>query len=295
MATCRFCGQDFGSRQAVRAHLKACAAYLGRFTRQAMLPQAAAAMPTQDGAVADGSVEEFDPVTQMRQQVSAEKLRLKLREVRHAHGELDALEEARRKAAADQATREMQSQTAAERERQAALVRTALDAEARRHAEQAKERLQGKRREAIQQAKQKAVEEWWGRFQLSSGVKAQILQAIESALAPLVVEELPQAELVQIAEGVRDRLHGQAVEAQNVAATRQQQKDSLERYGREYAERELNDVEGLGGLERWRIEMLIQNELRSLTGDESHAEVKDWVDEVLDTEGLGLADEDDAE
>ena len=297
MAVCRFCGQGFGNRQAVRAHLKACAAYLGRFTRQPGLPEGTGVMPAQNlaGAFSDAMDEGFDPVNKMRQQVSAEKLRLTLREVRHAHGELDAREDARRKAAADQEAREVQSRIAVEREREAGRARAALDAEARRETEQAKERRKAKRREVIQQAKLKAVDEWWASFRLSSGLKAQILQAIESALAPLPVDELPQAELLQIAEGVRDRIYGQAIEAQNAAAARLQQKQALQRYGLEYAQGELRDVEGLDVFERWRIEAVVRDELETLTGDESRAEVKAWVDDVLDGEGFEVADEDDTE
>jgi len=297
MAVCRFCGQEFGSRQAVRAHLKACAAYLGRFTRQPALPEASADLPAPDRMVfpVDVQDETFDPVTKMRQHVAAEKLRLTLREIRQAHGELDAREDAHQRAASEQAAREAQARTAAEREREAARARAASEAVARREAEEVKERRKAARREAIQQVKAKVMDEWWGRYRVSSELKAQILQAIESALAPLAVDELPQAELVQIAEGVRDRLKNEAEAIQNAAAARVQKQRELQRYGLEYARRELGDVDGLDWAERWRIEALIQEELKELTGDESRVEVMAWVDEILDGEGLEDGDEDDLE
>lgn len=297
MAQCRFCGQEFGSRQAVRAHLKACAAYLGRFTRQSPLPEATAQLPAHDqfGTSPDGLEEAFDPVTKMRQQVAAEKLRLTLREIRQAHGELDAREEARHKASSEHAAREAQARAVAEREREAVRARAASEAAARREADEAKERRNAARREAIQQVKAKVVDEWWGRYRISSQLKAQILQAIESTLAPLAVDELPRAELVQIAEGVRDRLKSQAEATQNAAAARAQQQQTLQRYGLEYVRRELSDIEGLEWSERWRIESLVQEELKELTGDESRVEVMAWVDEIMEGEGLEDDDEDDTD
>jgi len=297
MAVCRFCAQEFGSKQAVRAHLKACAAYLGRFTRQPTLPEANADLPAHDRILPslDALDEAFDPVTKMRQQVAAEKLRLTLREIRQAHGELDAREDARRKASSEQAAREAQVRAATEREREAARARAASEASAHREAEEAKERRKAARREVIQQVKAKVVDEWWGRYRISSELKAQILQAIESTLPPLAVDELPRAELVQIAEGVRDRLKSHAEAAQNAAAARAQQQQALQRYGLEYARRELSDIEGLDWSERLRIESLVQEELKELTGDESRVEVMAWVDEILEEEGFEDDDEDDTE
>ncbi len=295
MAVCRFCEKEFGSRQAVRAHLKACAAYLGRFTRQAALPEAAGAMPTQSPAVAsfDLPAEDFDPVTKMRQQVSAEKLRLTLREIRQAHGELDAKEQASRRAAAEQQAREAAARAAPEREREAVRARATLEAESRRRAEEAKERHKAKRRQIIQDTKQAVVERWPASYRLSTELKAQILQAIERALAPLPIEELPQAELVQIAEGVRDRLHGEALARQSALEARTQRQQALQRYGLEYAEQELEAIEDLDLSERWRIESVVTEEFKALTGDELRAQVRAWVDDILDEEGIGLEDDED--
>jgi len=254
-------------------------------------------MPSPGPAISsfDAPADDFDPVTKMRQQVAAEKLRLTLREIRQAHGDLDAREEIRRNASSEQQAREAQARAAAEREREAVRMRTALDAAARREAEEAKERRKAARRALIQQVKVKVVDEWWGKIGISSELKAQILQAIESTLAPLAVDGLPQAELLQIAAGVRDRLKNQAVATQNAAAALVQQQKALQQYGLEYARSALRDVEGLDWSERWRIEALIQEELKELTGDESRIEVKAWVDEILEGEGFEDVDQDDDE
>ena len=235
---------------------------------------------------------EFDPVQQIQQQVSAEKLRLKLREVREAHGELDAREEAKRRAAAEQQAHELQGRVVAEREREAARARAAFEAEARQQTEEDKQRLKAKRREMIQETKRQVVEDWIPHIRLSSELKAQILQAIEAKLAPLPVEELPQAELVQIAEAVRDRLYNEAVAAQNAAAARLQNKQLLWLHGLVYARKELRNVEGLSRSERCDIELRVLAELEKLTGGESHAHVMEWVDDILDDEGLEFDDDD---
>jgi len=296
MAVCRFCGQEFGSRQGVRAHLKACAAYLGRFMRQPRSPEGADPVPssTAFGVLTEAPEANFDPVTKMRQQVAAEKLRLTLREIHQAHGELDEREEARQKASSKQQALEAQASAAAERQREAVRTRAAIEAAARYKADESKERRKAARRQAIQDAKRQAVDEWWGKFRLSSELRAQILQGIEAALAPLSVDELPPAELTQIAEGVRDRLYNQAMAAQNALALRVQQKQALQQYGLEYARSELRDVEGLDWSERWRIESVVQDELKGLTGDESRLEVSSWIDEILECEGLQYDDRDNA-
>ena len=295
MAICRFCDREFGSRQAVRAHLKACAAYQGRDLRQPPEP-AALGRPslvgtalTQDFA-SEGPA--FDPVQQMQQRVAAERLRLKLREIEQAHGELDAREAARRKQEIEFQARQTEAVGAAEREREAAKLREESSARARREAEEAKQRLQATRRAIIQDVKHAVVDQWINRFSASSELKAQILQATEAALSPLPVQELPKAELVQIAEGVRERLYGEAQRAEQARIALQQKRQSLVQFGVDYAGRELRDVEGLEFTERWRIETRIKEELREVTGEETRAEIVAWVEEIFEEEGLELADDD---
>lgn len=293
MARCQFCGGQFANSQAVRAHLKGCAAYQGKSPRQAASPKAMPAMPPGDPleSAVDGPQDEFDRVRQMQGQLTAEKLRLRLREVDQAHADLDAREKARRGALAKQEAEEAERRRAADQARGATHLQALADAAARRQTEEARAGVKAKRREAIQATKRKAVDGWAHGFGLGSELKAEILQAIESALAPLPVEELPAEELVHIAAGVRDRLHAEALAVEQAASACQQQKEALQRYGIEYGQAELAQVEGLDGIERWRIESLIKRELEALEGDESRAEVKDWVDEILDEKGLGFEDE----
>jgi hypothetical protein len=120
-----------------------------------------------------------------------------------------------------------------------------------------------------------------------------MLQAIEVALSPLPVLELPQDELVQIAEAARDRLHDQAQRAQEAADALAARKRALIEYGLRYAREALDEVEDLGALERWQIDIEIKRELEELTGRESHASVEELVDDILDREGIG--DDDEAE
>lgn len=297
MAQCRFCGKEFSNKQAVRAHLKGCTAYLGRFSRQPALPQAKQEVFIGNGEASAREEPEmdFDPVRQMQKQVSAEKLRLRLREVGQAHAELDARDEARRSASTERETRETQLRRQAEQQRDVARVRVLAESNARREAEEVKQRLMAKRRAAIQQAKVKVVDEWWGQFGIGSALKAQILLAIEANLAPLTVDEIPQAELVQIAEAVRDRLCSQSKATQDAAAALQQQVQALQRYGLEYAQAALREIDGLDLLERWRMESLVREQLKDLAGNKSRLEVKAWVDEILEGEGFEDDDEYDSE
>ncbi len=294
MAICRFCQREFVSRQAVRAHLKACAAYLGTSPRQepeALVlgrPSLIGNALTQEGEP-EGSV--FDPVQQLQRRLAAERVRLKLREVEQAHKDLDAREAAKRRQERETQTRQWEAERAEKREREALRMREEADARTRQEAEEARERLSAKRREIVQDIKRTVVDEWWGRLNASAELEAQIKQTIEAALVPLPVQELPKAELVQIAEGVRERLYRQAVEAQNAAGARARQREALQRHGQEYAERELRETEGLEITERWQIEARVKEELLKLTGEESRADIEAWVDEILEDEGLEIDDE----
>jgi len=294
VAICRFCQREFVSRQAVRAHLRACAAYLGTSPRQE--PEALVlGRPSLVGnALTQGNDPEggaFDPVQQLQKRLAAERVRLKLREVEQAHKELDAREAAKRRQERETQTRQREAERAEKGEREALRMREESAAHARREAEEAKERLRAKRREIIQDIKRTVVDEWWGRLNASTELEAQIKQAIEAALVPLPVQELPKAELVQIAEGVRERLYRQAVEAQNAAAALARQREALQRHGQEYAERELREIEDLEITERWQIEARVREEMQELTGEESRADIVARVDEILEDEGLEIDDD----
>lgn len=279
----------------MRAHLKACAAYLGRDVRQP--PQAAAqGSPSLVGNALGPDLgpepATFDPVQQMQQRVASERLRLKLREIEAAHQEIDAREAARRRAELDAQRGQAEGAQAAAREREAERLRIEAGARSRREAEEAKQRARAHRRTVIQTVKQKVVDEWIGRFSIDPFLTAQILQAVEAALFPLPVRELPEAELVRIAAASRDRLvaEARAHDAARLAEIERQR--ALVRFGLDYANRELREVEDLGTLDRLRIEARVKEELQDVTGEESRAEIQAWVDEILEGEGLEPVDDD---
>jgi hypothetical protein len=257
------------------------------------VPQANSELPPEFTTTTEPHADAFDPVRQMRQSVAAEKLRLQLREIRGAHNELDAREETRRRAASEQQSREAQARLAVEREREVARQQAQRDEQARQRIEESKQQFAAKRREIIQDVKNTVVNQWFGGWDVSAALKAQMLQAVEAALATLPVQELPKAELLQIAQVARDHLHARAKNYQRKAEALANNRQSLQRYGIEYAEQELTNTEGLELATRLRIESIIKLELQEITGQESRVEIKAWVDRVLDDEGLGFADEED--
>ena len=96
MSTCRFCGRRFANGQAVRAHLKGCVEYLARpRDRQLEAVRRARPSPSNDSvkAILPEALPQvdapFDPVRQLGQRLTAERIRLELREVEEAHAELD--------------------------------------------------------------------------------------------------------------------------------------------------------------------------------------------------------------
>jgi len=227
----------------------------------------------------------------MQQRVASERLRLKLREIETAHQEFDAQEAARRRAELD-ARREQEEKAqrfAREREAERASAETA--ARVRRETEEQKQRAQAHRRAVIQSVKQKVVDEWIGRFSIDVVLTARILQAVEAALSPLPISELPEGELVRIAEGARDRLVSEARTHEAVKLQQIERRRGLTRFGLDYAIRELRLTEGLGAFDRSRIEARVKEELQDVTGEESRSEIQAWIDEILEEEGLEHIDE----
>ena len=50
---------------------------------------------------------------------------------------------------------------------------------------------------------------------------------------------------------------------------------------------------GLKITEVWAIERRVREELATVEGDETTAEIEDWVDDILDDEGIGWDEDDD--
>lgn len=299
MSICRFCEREFANAQAVRAHLKGCAAYLSRPRKpDPALPNlredplgSASLLGTASREGSPGSGTEFDPVRQLEQRLATEQLRLKLREVQEAHQDLDLREQAREEQRLRKSKKQADSMDRAAREQEAARAREQLALGERQQKQDAQQRLQARRRELIQSVKHEVIERWVQRFSASDPLKAQILQQMELALTRLAIDELPQEELLQIAQGVRDQLWTQAMEVQQNALRQAQQRQSLAQYGLEYATRELARVAGLDVLTRWRIEMRVQDELKHVSAQETKAEIEDRVEAILEDEGLEFDDE----
>src|SRR5437867_5835966 len=282
MATCQFCGRQFTNTQAVRAHLKACAAYDGR-------DQAA---DSALGRVALGTVPEAaDAGTELPNGEVA-------RDGQKGAARLRAQERADRKAFW---------------EAEEFLRREAAERRARQ------------RRAQIQSVKEETV--GFGPSQhptIPAEVRAEALQEIERKLSALPhVDELPRRELVQIAEGIRDRLFRPVLEAQEAArqraraeedeasqraradeearrrakieeeASRQQAeaaaqeraeaKQRLVERGMLFADRELRADPDLDPGDRQDIRDWVQSVLKEeLSGAESNEEVNHRVNDLLD-------------
>jgi hypothetical protein len=308
MATCHFCRQQFGSAQAVRAHLKGCTAYLNRTPkhepeaaslRDASVRQDSLGSPSLESALGAGDEPaypgEFDPVRDIARRIAAERLRLQLRQIEEAHGEMDRAARARECERQREVEKQAESSHAAEREREAARQREVQARQAQEGRANTEQQRRNRRREVIQDIKNEVVERWPLRVFIGGDLFAQILQEIERVLSPLPVDELPHDELIQIAKGARDRLHGEATRAeqhaQQQAQQRSERKQQLHQHGVDYAKRELRDVEDLDGLARWRIELCVNRELGDITGDETTADIEDRVDDILDREGLEYGDD----
>lgn len=298
MAICNFCHREFVNAQAVRAHLKSCDAYKASGPRQ---PSEATLLGNDlpgTGAYAglhEPLTAEFDPVRSIQQQLATERLRLKLREIERAHAILDEEAASKQNHAAELAARredralsEKQEQEALRRKEESA-ARANLEAKARQ------EQIQSKRRALIQEVKNEVME--WRGFGLlaDSELKARILLEIEKALSPLPVQELPKAELIQIAEAARDRLYQGQRDLQKAQHQLAEQRQALIREGIAYVQRELRGIDGLGPLDRLSIEKTVRERLASLRGDETRAEVIEHVEDILDEEGLGKTDDEDDE
>ena len=280
MATCQFCGRQFTNTQAVRAHLKACAAYDGR-------DQAA---DSALGRVALGTVPE----------------------------------------AADAGTELPNGEVARDGQKGAARLRAQerADRQAFREAEEflrreAAERRARQRRAQIQSVKEETV--GFGSSQhptIPAEVRAEALQEIERKLSALPhVDERPRRELVQIAEGIRDRLFRPVLEAQETARQRAraeqdearqraradeearrrakveeaahqraeaaaleraEAKHRLVERGMSVADRELRADPDLDPGERRDIREWVQSVLKEeLSGAESNEEVNDLVNDLL--------------
>jgi hypothetical protein len=122
------------------------------------------------------------------------------------------------------------------------------------------------------------------------GSSAEALTEIEKKLSKLPVAELPEPELLTLAEGIRDRLYRPVIQAQDRASAEDerrrqqaQRRADLIAYGVSYANSELEKEQDLDGWARLSIRENVKGTLeQELDGSESQADVRGLVDESLD-------------
>jgi hypothetical protein len=129
----------------------------------------------------------------------------------------------------------------------------------------------------------------WAGHTIPSEIKAQALVAIDQELSSLPVEQLPRAELVTIAEGIRDRLYRPAIQAQQRAREeeerrRQQarQRTTLIASGVTHANQALRQRHALDIWTRLDLEQKVKRALeQAIDGSESEADLPALVDKLL--------------
>jgi len=300
LVRCEYCGKNFKSEPARRGHLRACPAYQAADPAElpaepglssaymAQLPAEPAELPGSRPAA------DFDPARHVRSELAAETARLRLRQVQAAHKALDERQREER----DRAYAEALDRLQAER-------KTAEEARDRRRRGEAEAGRAQRRREIIQRVKARVIEGWWSlRYTIPPEVKGQALQQIEQALSALAVDELPWGELLQIAEGIRDRHYRPVMQAEDAAKaetqararqTREEQarreqavraltekKHTLLQHGVEFVTADLEEHAELEPSERREIVDQVGRELeQELTGQESEDEIEELVDQKL--------------
>ena len=147
------------------------------------------------------------------------------------------------------------------------------------------------RRTAIQAVKTEVLDSWWSlRHPVPAEIKAQALAAIERELSRLPADELPQSELVTIAEGIRDRIYAPVLSAQQRAREEEKQRQAKTLHrplriaaGALHATRWLGQHPDLDGRTRANLERTVRQALdRELDGSESDTDVKARVEEILE-------------
>lgn len=294
-ATCHFCHKNFRNRQAVRAHLRHCAAYRRRQSKprspRRRLP--GRSLPTGRSL----PIQADEP-----------------------QAELESVDDI-------QSAPHVQDAQVRPPQTSASELRVWLEVNEKRRKEEAAEARKQRRRAIIQRVKDRVIGQWWSlRYAIPAETKAQALVDLDRALTALAVDELPERELVQIAEGIRDRIYGPVIRAQDDAQRLEQQRrqevqlqprPAAEQRAREahqgqqaeeartlgkqrllrdalgLARQALDDVEDLDPRDRQEILAEVQRELEAaLTGSESKRDMEARVDEILDAE-LGEAEDDD--
>jgi len=267
-ATCKFCGQGFRNRQAVKAHLRACEAYRDRSASgsppKGNKPKAVNLRQERPG-VGVGSA---DPVMQ---EVRREEARLKLRQIQADHRAMDEQE-------ADRRRKIHERKEAARQDELERLAKT------RRAEEVAGEEVRRERERSIYLVVSE-IRSMVGRTGIPPRVVEEIIAAVrrELALLPENANFLDiQAAAAQVTLPILRPAMQRRKEEQAQAQTRQECKAALVKMGLQYAEEELPPAQGMEYFKmRDAIERVERVLKEHLTGSESRGELEQIVDEII--------------
>jgi hypothetical protein len=129
-------------------------------------------------------------------------------------------------------------------------------------------------------------------YTIPAETEARALDEIERDLSRRPLEDLPESELVTIAEGIRNCIYQPVIRAQDRAREEEERKQEQARRrtdlidsGVSYAGRELRQEHDLDGWTRLKIEQKVKQSLeQEIDGSESEADVQALADDVLDQE-----------
>ena len=150
--------------------------------------------------------------------------------------------------------------------------------------------VSGLARWMIQSVKDEVIGSWRSlSHTLPSETKAEALVAIDQELSRLPVDQLPRAELVTIAEGIRDRIYRPVIQAQQQAREEEErrrhqarQRTTLIAAGVTYANQALRQQHGLESWTRLDLEQKVKRALeQAIDGNESEADLQALVDDLL--------------
>jgi len=250
MPVCEYCDGQFDSAQLVSAHLEGCKTYKQNHSKTSSKTTVHAALrqplPTRQRSRHNSQSESSASLESIRNQLEAEQLQLKISEVRAAHRDLDK-------------------------------QNVGAGNEVQKEAQQ--EQLRKKRREIIQKVKDTVIST--GAQKIPNELKTEAKSAIEAELSTMRVEELPESELIEIAESIRDEIYDSWIEEEKAKDKTRLKRLVLKNYGNEYARKIVYEEIDLSSQSECLQE--IETELEEvLVGDESQSEVRELVGSILD-------------
>lgn len=295
MAMCNFCNQEFDNTQAVRAHLKWCPPYRGEEEPEGMHK---AGMPRHAQLKGD------DPVTRARQEYEKEKVDFKLDRIKEERRTWKDRQQEKDQAMQRQEREAQEARAREELDRDLAIEQTRLDKEEKSRREEERRKIEKIRRDRIQQVKAQAVDQYYSWPRVSSEFKVGAKRMIEKELGDLQIEDLPDSELKEIAEAVREKVYKPffeklAREDQQRQAERElvRRKSNLLNQGEKYVKiwvKKALEEEGIADLDpmgrlllEWKVAQAVREALeKELQGDEEAHEIRDiaidLAEDILD-------------